>query len=220
MTALILTAALCAGAVSLFRWAVPAATAASTNAVESPYFATNVKAAVSTPVQDWERGSLPHLYMADVQWSQEPYGHATVGLAGSAPTSLAMACVKMTGDTALDPAHFATFATENNLTASDELTLETFIENATTSCGLEAVSLNVDELSLRRALARGNAVIVVTKPGTFSLLPSCLAIERVNAKSELDIVDPASALRSGKSWTFSDILNASATVYAVRSSAS
>ncbi|WP_172136010.1 papain-like cysteine protease family protein [Adlercreutzia sp. ZJ473] len=206
-----LTAVLCVAAVLLFREALPQAPAAPS----SPYFAANVKAAESTPADEWEKGTLPHLFQGDAQWAEVPYGFGTLETAGSAPTSLAMAYVQQTGDASLTPADFAAFASEGELTALDTSTLTALVVAGAAAHGLDALPIEASEPAIRQALGHRRPVVVVTKPATFAAAPACIVLEGVNARSELDIADPSNAVRTQQSWTFDDVIRASAALFAI-----
>ena len=64
----------------------------------------------STAMAGWARGTPPHLYQSNQGWAYAPFGDATVGEAGSAPTSLCMVYVKATGSRSYTPAGFAAWS--------------------------------------------------------------------------------------------------------------
>lgn len=208
-------ATLIAVAVLAFLWVVPPTADATPTDEVSPYYAASVQTAKSTPVDEWEKGSLPHLYTSNAAWADAPFGYFTVGTAGAVPTCLAMAYVQQTGAANATPADFAAFATARELATDDASTASALITQASEEHGMSARAIDATERDIRQALALGEPVIVVTMPDTFASGTSCIVIEGVNKYSELDIVDPTNALRTAESWTFDEITGASAALFAL-----
>lgn len=204
-TVLILMVALLA-----YWWLVPA-----TADADSPYATAEVSSPESTPTRAWKRGTIPSLYQADAQWAAQPFGQATIGAAGAAPTALAMTYVALTGDQALTPTEFAAWGTAHDLTATGAETIDAFLTQAADEYGLALQPLTMDEHGIRRALVSRTPVLVVTQPGTFAPVASVIVLDDIDRDSRLVIHDPASASRSAKSWQFDDIINASAAAYEV-----
>ena len=67
---------------------------------------------------------------------------------------------------------------------------------------------------MRRAIANGNPVICVTRPGTFDEHVSCVVLTGINEHSRIVLVDPSSAERTTESWSFDEVLGASDALYA------
>ena len=65
--------------------------------------ATDAVPLQSTPVVEWEKGSVPYLYQTDPAWAAEPYAGGTVEENGCGPTCLAMVHIDLTGRKDLDP---------------------------------------------------------------------------------------------------------------------
>lgn len=193
-----------------YWWLVPA-----TADADSPYATAEVSSPESTPARAWKRGTIPSLYQADAQWAAQPFGQATIGAAGAAPTALAMTYVALTGDQALTPTEFAAWGTAHDLTATGAETIDAFLTQAADEYGLTLQPLTMDEHDIRRALVSRTPVLVVTQPGTFAPVASVIVLDDIDRDSRLVIHDPASASRSAKSWQFDDIINASAAAYEV-----
>lgn len=190
--------------------------APATAAADSPYTAAETTAPESTAQSQWKAGEVPVLYQADASWGSVPYGQATLGEAGSAPTAFAMAYVAVTGDTTRTPADFAQWATDHDLTASGAATIQTFLAEAAGEFGVSLNLIAVDDHALRRAIVSNIPVLVVTEPGTFEPVASVIVLDDIDRDSRLVIRDPASPARTGRSWSFDDITDATLAAYEVR----
>lgn len=189
--------------------------APATASANSPYEAAETAAPMSTPASQWKAGEIPSLYQADAAWGGTPYGQATLGEAGAAPTGFAMAYVAVTGDTAKTPADFAQWATDHDLTAAGADTVQTFLAEAACEFGLSLKLIEVDDHALRRAIVSNIPVIVVTEPGTFAPVASLIVLDDIDGNSRIVLHDPASAARTAKSWSFNDITGAALAAYEV-----
>lgn len=189
--------------------------APATAAAESPYTAAEVAAPESTAQSQWKAGEIPVLYQADEAWSAIPYGQATLGEAGSAPTAFAMAYVAATGDTTKTPADFAQWATGHDLTASGADTVQALLSEAAAEFGVSLDLIAVDDHALRRAIVSNIPVLAVTEPGTFEPVASVIVLDDIDRDSRIVIRDPASPTRTGKSWSFDDITDATVAAYEV-----
>lgn len=182
---------------------------------DSPYLAADAPALESTPVARWKAGEIPSLYQSDAQWGSLPYGQATMAGAGAAPTALAMAYVAVTGDTTKTPADFAQWAIDHDQTASGADTVQTFLSEAAGNFGLALTAIDTDAHSLRRAIVSNIPVLVVTEPGTFQPVASVVVLDDIDRDSRIVLHDPASAMRTNKSWAFDDITTAALAAYEV-----
>lgn len=197
-----------------YWWLLPA-----TADADSPYATAEVSEASSTPAAKWKAGSIPSLYQSDPEWSATPYGQATLGDAGAAPTALAMAYVAVTGDKTLSPADFSAWATEHDLTASGADTITAYLTEAAPEFGLALEPLAVEDRELRRAIVSNVPVLIITQPGTFAPTASVVVLDDIDRDSRIVLHDPASTSRSAKSWKFGDITSAAAQAYEVRAAA-
>lgn len=189
--------------------------APATASANSPYETAETAAPTSTPASQWKAGEIPSLYQADAAWADIPYGQATLGEAGAAPTGFAMAYVAVTGDTAKTPADFAQWATDHDLTAAGADTVQTFLAEAASEFGLSLKLIEVDDHALRRAIVSNIPVIVVTEPGTFAPVASVVVLDDIDGNSRIVLHDPTSAARTAKSWSFDDITGAALAAYEV-----
>ena len=158
----------------------------------------------STPVADWAKGTLPHLYQANQGWSYAPFGEATVGEAGSAPTSLCMVYVKATGSRSYTPAGFATFGNEQGLTGRDAESTLAYLSAGAEAFGLACTPVEPTALALRQALGRGSTVIALV--GGAQGTVGCVVVDDVNEDSALTVIDPASAAHAPESRSFDEVL--------------
>ncbi len=160
----------------------------------------------STPMADWAQGTLPHLYQSNQGWAYAPFGDATVGEAGSAPTSLCMVYVKATGSRSYTPAGFAAFGNEQGLTGRDAAGALAYLQAGAEAFGLAAAPVEPSALGLRQALAQGSTVIALMPSASQDGIVTCAVIDDVNEDSALAVVDPASAAHEPQAWAFDDLL--------------
>ncbi len=211
LAAVILGAVLTAAAMAAYFLLAPA-----TADADSPYATAEVSEPVSTPASQWKAGEIPSLYQSDPAWGANPYGQSTLADAGGAPTALAMAYVAVTGKADKTPADFAQWATDHDLTAAGADTVRAYLTNAAADFGLTLNPIAGDAHSLRRAIVSNVPVLVVTEPGTFAPVASVVVLDDIDRDSRIVLHDPASAVRTNKSWDFDDITGAAQAVYEVR----
>lgn len=161
----------------------------------------------STPQSAWEQGSLPTLYQADTQWAARPYGNGTLGTDGSAPLSLAMVHIGLTGDTTLGPVEVASFAhVEGYAKAANPTTL---LEEGAGHLGLQANRIEAREPTIRRELLSGRPIIALVGSGVFGSGLSAIVLTDVNERGQLVVHDPSSEERSCRCWDFDEVIASS-----------
>lgn len=207
--ALGLAGLLCLAAVMAFTWLAPARSADA-----QQYFAADLRPDMSTPQGGWTRGVVPALYQGDERWANAAYGVTTIGETGAAPCALCMAYVEQTGDTSRTPLDFAGWAEGARVASASYDDVVALLTDGAAAVGLAADPLEADALTVRHAIANGNPVICVTKPGTFDDHVSCVVLTGINEHSQIVLVDPSSAERTAESWTFDEVLDASDALYA------
>lgn len=164
-----------------------------------------------TPQTGWKRGSVPILYQTDPQWAALPYEDGTVGTSGAAPLCLAMTRISLTGDASVGPGEIAVAAQQAGyLDAGDS---DALLSDGAVSFGLTVRTVNPDELAIRRELVAGRPIIVSVSSDAFGSEPTCIVLTGIDERSFLEIRDPQSRARTAEHWSFSDIIDASTTLY-------
>ncbi|MEQ3362624.1 C39 family peptidase [Raoultibacter massiliensis] len=170
-------------------------------AYRSPAAAT----AQSTPMAQWEKGSVPLLYQTDPAWSNIRYAENHFGESGCGPTCMAMVYIALTGATDKDPAAMAELATKGGYAGPDG-TAWLFMTEGAASLGLAATEVGADEQSIRRELVKGRPIIASMGPGDFTTTGHFIVITDIDKNSNLVIHDPNSPERSAKAWSFDTVI--------------
>lgn len=112
--------------------------------------------------------SVPVLFQFDERWKDIPYGTSTVGVAGCAPTCLAMVFSWLLQDSSLTPDIVSKWSEDNGLyedgVGSSNLLMEAFAEAK--DVFVEGIFRSKDHLA--DALTAGKKVIANVGPGTFT----------------------------------------------------
>lgn len=164
-------------------------------------------ASKSTPQAEWKRGTLPRLFLADVQWAARPYGSSTISAAGAAPLSLAMVHVCLTGDKTIGPVEMASFAQQQGYASLDDAT--PLLTDGAAALGLKAQAVSPNEQAIRSRVNAGHPVICAVHGALFGDQSTFVVLSSIDQLGKLVIVDPASIDRTTRHWTFSDIISAS-----------
>lgn len=165
----------------------------------------------STPQIDWKQGSVPTLYQTDRQWAALSYGDGTVGTSGAAPSCLAMVRISLTGDASVGPGEVATAAQQAGY--ADTRDTDAILSDGAVLFGLTVRTVNPDELSIRRELVAGRPIIASVSSDAFGQKPTDIVLAGIDEHSFLEIRDPQSKARTVKRWSFSDIIDASTSLY-------
>lgn len=168
---------------------------------------------VSTPVSEWQRGSMPHLYQTDPAWAAEPYAGGTIEKNGCGPTALAMVYVTLTGRTDRGPVEMAAFAERGGYT-SDGMTTWSFMTDGASELGLLAQELPADAGTLTSALRAGRPVICSVRPGDFTTTGHFIVLAGLAQDGQLVVHDPNSAERSAQTWDVQRVLDQCANLWA------
>lgn len=160
----------------------------------------------STPVSEWEKGSMPYLYQKDPAWSNEPYAGGTVEQNGCGPTCLAMVYIDLTGRKDLDPAGMAAFSEEGGHVDSG-MTSWTLMTDGAAKLGLASEELPADESSVLSALSQGRPVICSVGPGDFTTTGHFIVLAGLDESDGVSVHDPNSEERSHQAWDVGRILS-------------
>ena len=162
---------------------------------------------VSTPVSEWKRGEMPHLYQGDAAWATLPYGGRTVAANACGPTTLTMLYVYFTGNTDMNPGSMAAWADENNY-APTGATEWAFMTEGAAHFGFYGEGITVTRNSIESALEQGHPVICVVRPGgDFTDLGHYIILKSIDEYANVEVYDPNSPARSARKWDIVRVVN-------------
>lgn len=162
--------------------------------------------AVSTPVSQWRKGSMPHIYQIDPAWSEAPYAGGTVRENGCGPTCLTMVYVFKTGKTDMTPADMCARADAGGY-APTGATEWSFMSAGAAALGLSSRSVGTTRSELARALRAGYAVIASVRPGTFTNVGHYIVLYGIDDTAHITVYDPNSQMRSARKWGIVEVLD-------------
>lgn len=191
------------------------AVAPSASATQRSHGVPGAEYETSTPIADWQQGTYPHLYQNNEAWGYTPFGGSTVAEAGSAPTSLCMAYVGLTGSHGYTPSGFASFGTERGLGGASTEEALAYLTAAADGFGLTATSIDLAPLALRQALAQGSCVIAIVPDRGASSASTCMLVTGVDEDSRLSVLNPASAEHVPEAWGFDELLPSASALVAI-----
>ncbi len=150
--------------------------------------------------------SVPLLMQWDQRWGYREYSGSLVGLAGCGPTCLSMVAIYLTGETTMNPAWMADFATQHGYVSDGVGSTWTLFSEGGRKLGLEVVELPLDEQRIADNLQAGNPIIVAVGKGDFTASGHFIVMTGYQ-DGKIQINDPNSRANSKKRWAYSDIKN-------------
>lgn len=167
----------------------------------------------STPVQEWRKGEVPHLYQIDPQWANEPYAGGDMRENGCGPTCLSMVYVALTGNTNGDPVAIARMSEEQGHTV-DGMTAWTLMSDGAQALGLASWEVAASADDVRAELEAGNPIICSVRPGDFTTTGHFIVLAGIANDGQVIVHDPNSAERSGRTWDLERVLSQCANLWA------
>ena len=161
--------------------------------------------AVSTPKDQWRRGTVPSLYQTDKAWADEPYGDGTMATHGCGPTALSMAYISLTGKTDRDPAAMAGFSTEGGY-LDGGVTSWLLMSAGANELGLTSNVLPANAGAVREALLADHPVICSVGPGDFTTDGHFIVLVDANADGTVSLRDPNSPERTAQAWDLERVM--------------
>lgn len=168
----------------------------------------------STPRAEWKLGTTPKLYQTDPEWAYAFYAEGTMLTHGCGPTALAMAYVRLTGNTDHDPRAMARLATENG-----------FIDNGVTSwllmsdgarmLGLQSHEVSANAEAVKAELMQDNQVICSVHKGDFTNEGHFILLTDMNPDGTVEIRDPNSEARTAQMWDLDRIISQCDNIWAL-----
>lgn len=159
--------------------------------------------------------SVPLLMQWDQRWGYREYSGSLFGLAGCGPTCLSMVSIYLTGDTTMNPAWMADFATQHGYVSDGIGSTWTLFSEGGKKLGLDVVELPLDEQRIVDNLQAGNPIIVAVGKGDFTASGHFIVMTGYQ-DGKIRINDPNSRANSKKRWAYSDIKNQIMNLWAFR----
>lgn len=149
----------------------------------------------------------------DTRWANHPYAGETIGIAGCAPTSMAMVVTGLGGnmsgmdlnnDGIVDPKESAEWSTKNGFAANMQGSYDTLIPSMSKEAGLN-VEQTYNANKVYDALKSGKIAVANVVPGTIINGNHFLVLTGVNFDGSISMNDPYSKTNSEKGWPLSTI---------------
>ena len=149
----------------------------------------------------------------DSRWGSKPYAGETIGIAGCAPTSMAMVITglggNMTGidlnnDGIVDPGESADWSTKNGFAAYMQGSYDNLVPEMSKKAGL-TVEQTYNSNKVYEELKKGKIVVANVMPGTIINGNHFLVLTGVNHNGSVSMNDPYSKENSEKEWPMSTI---------------
>ena len=145
----------------------------------------------------------------DERWGSYSYAGETIGVAGCAPTSMAMvltglganiSIVDTNGDGIADPKEVSIWSTKNGYAANMQGSYDTLVPDLAKKTGL-TVKQTYNSNDVYKALKEGKVVVSNVTPGTIINGNHFLVLTGVNADGTVAMNDPYSKQNSEKGWS-------------------
>ncbi|MCL2497160.1 MAG: C39 family peptidase [Symbiobacteriaceae bacterium] len=143
-------------------------------------------------------GLLTYYHQRDSRWGSEAYAGESIGAAGCGPTALAMVISSLL-ERPVTPSMVAQWSTAHGYAAYQQGSYHSLIPAAAEYYGLRVSSAN-DREALRGDLAKGELVIALMGPGSFTPSGHFIVLAGLDFAGEVRVADPVSVSRSQSSW--------------------
>lgn len=155
-----------------------------------------------TTVEDmYEKGKMPLFIQWDDRWGYYSYGDDVMGLSGCGPTCLSMVIVALTGKNQYTPTAIADFATQNGYYVKDTGTAWALFSEGVNKLGLKSHTIGKNEEEMRRAIDKGEMLILSMGPGIFTTGGHYIVIYDYNENTgEFLVKDPNSIIRTNTTY--------------------
>lgn len=159
------------------------------------------------------QGTVPRIYQWDQRWGYTVYSSTTFALTGCCPTALSMVYGALTGKADISPFDMGVRAQNGGYMTEFDGTDASFLVDEAPALGLSCAIVGVDGDSLRSTLTAEQPVICNVGPGDFTSSGHYFVITGINEDGTVNINDPYSAERSGKTWDIDLILGQTMALY-------
>lgn len=161
-----------------------------------------VKEAVLT--KEEKEQHYPLFLQWDARWGYEAYGDFNIALSGCGPTTLAMALVAVTGDSAITPDDIARYSMENGFYVEGTGTAWSLMTEGPKDYNVKARELSLDEQVMKNALDAGKVIICSMRKGDFTSVGHFIMIYDYDANG-FKINDSNCIYRSSRYWSYEEL---------------
>ena len=146
------------------------------------------------------RGSVPQIFDWDTRWGYMTYGDGPLAVTGSAPTTLAMAYMGLTGQTDVTPATIAQSATSQATSTSKSVDSAESVMALAQGIGLTAEQYEVSTDNLSYGLSDTSVIAAQINADTFTSEQHWVLVVGANSDGSLTVFDPTSSSVSSHTW--------------------
>lgn len=151
-----------------------------------------------------DTSSVPLLMQWDQRWGYTQYSGDLFGLTGCGPTCLSMVALYLTGDTSMNPAWMADFASSNGYASEGNGSAWTLFSEGGVKLGFDVTEIPLDEQRILRNLEVGNPIIASMGKGDFTTTGHFIVITGCE-DGKLRVNDPNSHENSEQLWEYDRI---------------
>ncbi|MGR1082854.1 C39 family peptidase [Olegusella massiliensis] len=162
-----------------------------------------------------EKGTYPLLFNWDSRWGNVDFGDGALGVTGSAPTSLAMAYMGLTGKTDQTPATIAKAIADAGADSGDTGMATSFFDKGISTVGLSVTSMEVSKDNLHSILGNGSPALVQVKDDSLTATAHWILVIGYGNDGSLVVYDPTSSAVSSHSWDAGTISSSASALYSV-----
>lgn len=148
--------------------------------------------------------TVPLLMQWDTRWGYQSYSGSVIGLAGCGPTCLSQVAIYLLGDTTLNPAYIASFATTNGYAIEGNGTDWELMSYGAQKLGLVSTEVPLHEQSMVNELTAGHPIICVMGPGDFTDTGHFIVLTGYS-DGAFTVNDPNCTDNSSRTWTYDEL---------------
>ena len=140
----------------------------------------------------------------DQRWGYKQYAGDLFGLSGCGPTCLSMVAIYLTGNTNMNPAWMADFASSHGYASDGSGSYWTLFSEGGVSLGFDVTEIPLDEQRIIDNLEAGNPIVAVVGPGDFTTTGHFIVLTGYQ-NGQIKVNDPNSRKNSKKLWDYDQI---------------
>lgn len=160
--------------------------------------------APSVDLNGLETSSVPLLMQWDQRWGYRTYAGDLFGLSGCGPTCLSMVAIYLTGNTDMNPAWMAEFATSHGYASAGNGSYWSLFSEGGASLGFNVTEIPLDKQRIIDNLEVGNPIVAVVGPGDFTTTGHFIILTGYK-DGKIQVNDPNSKKNSQKLWDYDRI---------------
>lgn len=153
---------------------------------------------------DISTSSVPLLMQWDQRWGYKEYAGDLFGLSGCGPTCLSMVAIYLTGNTDMNPAWMADFASSHGYASDGNGSYWSLFSEGGSSLGFDVTEIPLDKQRIIDNLEVGNPIVAVVGPGDFTTTGHFIVLTGYK-DGQIKVNDPNSKKNSEKLWDYDKI---------------